>query len=69
MELTKLIILIIIIGSIMLVSIIGNLVILYTILTTLRDERRFRIKNQKEFNRKVPQRSLKWEDIKMRNDI
>ena len=53
----------------MLVSIIGNLVILYTILTTLRDERRFRIKNQKEFNRKVPQRSLKWEDIKMRNDI
>ena len=69
MELTKLIILMIIIGSIMLVSIIGNLVILYTILTTLRDERGFRIKNETEFNRKVPQRSLKWEDIKMRNDI
>jgi len=65
MELTILIIFILIIGSIMVVSVVGNLVILWTILTTLRDERRFRIKkrikNQTEFNRKVPLYSYMWE--------
>jgi len=58
----KLIIAIVLLGCILMLSLFGNMVILYTVLITLRDERKIRRKNKKKLKNKTSHRSLKLND-------